>query len=362
MKTFRRRQTGARNGSAASSLLGRFWLPFCLLFGLAYFAWAQSYYAAHESASRQTRYEQKAIESVALHDRLSGYNPLPPDTDRDVPEPTPETHRALRLELVKEDGSLLKLRLVRSLDWIEAEEAQPGRTVFMDLPEFGAVGEATVLAMEPCPAVPPGSGNLVTGIFEHTSGSVIDLYLEGAAEPIGCTANHRFWSKDREDYVEAGELRPGERVWTRKLGTTAVVGNAPRSGTHRVWNLEIHGEHVYEVGELGTLVHNSYGRNVRGSYWESGKKVFPTYETTLQKIRVRGKGFGGRNKWEAPGPPFNLKMEQAKWINQRHQELVINQGLNPATARSIVEGQIREQFRKPENPYLKTLLNKLFGI
>ncbi len=79
----------------------------------------------------------------------------------------------------------------------------------MDLPEFGVVGEATVLAMEPCPAVPPGRGNLVTGIFEHTSGSVIELYLDGAAEPIGCTANHRFWSKDREDYVETGELRSG---------------------------------------------------------------------------------------------------------------------------------------------------------
>jgi Protein of unknown function (DUF1557). len=99
---------------------------------------------------------------------------------------------------------------------------------------------------------------VVTGIFEHEAGNVIDLYLAGTNEPIGCTDNHRFWSEDRKEYIEAGQLRAGERVWTRKLGSTTVAATAPRPGTHRVYNLEVHGEHVYEVGELGTLVHNEY--------------------------------------------------------------------------------------------------------
>ncbi len=119
-------------------------------------------------------------------------------------------------------------------------------------------GDAEVLYVGPCPEIRPGSGRVVTGTFRHSSANTIDVSITGLAEPIGCTANHRFWSEDREDYVEAGQLREGERVWTRKLGTTAVAGSVPRPGTHRVWNLEIHGEHVYEVGDLGVLVHNSY--------------------------------------------------------------------------------------------------------
>lgn len=163
------------------------------------------------------------------------------------------------LELIKQDGSLLKMRFSRSLEWIEGEGAEPGGAVFVDLPEFGAVGEAKVISIGPCPPVPPGNGNVVTGIFEHEAGNVIDLYLAGTNEPIGCTDNHRFWSEDRQDYVEARHLRQGERVWSRKLGSTTVAATVPRPGTHRVYNLEVHGEHVYEVGEFGVLVHNKYG-------------------------------------------------------------------------------------------------------
>ncbi len=260
-KTMNRPSTNhnsSARGATQTSLLSRFAAPLCILLGLLYWGGAQWYYAASGESTTQTRHEQKAIEDVELHDRLSGYNPLPFDTDRHVPEPTPETHRQVILEMVKEDGSSLKMRFSRSLEWIEAEGAKPGGTVFVDLPEFSALGEAKVVSIGPCPPAPPGSGNLVTGVFEHEANNVIDLYLSGASDSIGCTDNHRFWSDDRKDYVEAGQLREGERVWTRKLGSTTVAGSVPRPGTHRVYNLEVHGEHVYEVGDLGVLVHNKY--------------------------------------------------------------------------------------------------------
>jgi hypothetical protein len=74
---------------------------------------------------------------------------------------------------------------------------------------------------------------------------------------IGCTANHPFWSEDRQEFVEAGQLRPGERVRTRLDEIAHVVQVKPRPPTKWVYNLEVQGEHVYEVGPGGVLVHNA---------------------------------------------------------------------------------------------------------
>jgi len=76
-------------------------------------------------------------------------------------------------------------------------------------------------------------------------------------DKIGCTANHPFWSEDRQEFVEAGHLQVGERVRTRLDEVAAVVSIKPRPPTAWVYNLEVQGEHVYEVGPNGTLVHNA---------------------------------------------------------------------------------------------------------
>lgn len=76
-------------------------------------------------------------------------------------------------------------------------------------------------------------------------------------DKIGCTANHPFWSEDRQEFVEAGHLQVGERVRTRLDEVAAVVSIKPRPPTAWVYNLEVQGEHVYEVGPSGVLVHNA---------------------------------------------------------------------------------------------------------
>ncbi|MEZ6127737.1 MAG: polymorphic toxin-type HINT domain-containing protein [Planctomycetaceae bacterium] len=86
----------------------------------------------------------------------------------------------------------------------------------------------------------------------------------GEAEPIGTTSNHPFWSVDRQEYVQAGQLRVGERLQTLHGDTKIVVSNLPRPGPKtNVYNLEVHAEHTYFVGQDGVLVHNSaeYARN-----------------------------------------------------------------------------------------------------
>jgi hypothetical protein len=114
-----------------------------------------------------------------------------------------------------------------------------------------------VLSVEPAPAPRPGRGRLVTGTFAHAATNVVDVTIAGLTTPIGCTANHPFWSHDRQTFVAAGELKAGEQLRTADGGLTSVVSVAPRSGAERVYNLEVDGEHVYYVSADGVLVHNS---------------------------------------------------------------------------------------------------------
>ena len=142
-----------------------------------------------------------------------------------------------------------------------AERELLGLTVQMDLPELGLTGEAFVLDIQTCPPIQDGDGKVVTATFHHSSGDVIDLVVADRfnhKETIGTTSNHPFWSADREEYVQAGSLDQGERVETLHGDTKTIVSNLPRPGPRvDVYNLEVHAEHVYYVGNDGVLVHNS---------------------------------------------------------------------------------------------------------
>jgi hypothetical protein len=203
--------------------------------------------------------QTKAIEQVQIFDRVLGTNPLPEDTQRGLAEPEQGTWKVLRLAMVKANGKRLDVQLARPQAWIDGVGAAVGGTVDLDLPELGAYGEADVLAIESCPPLADGPGQVVTGTFAHEpEDNLLNIVVEGDPTPIGCTPNHLFWSVDRQVFVEAGELRTGERVETRALGETRIASIAPRPFEKLVYNLEVHGEHVYEVGALGTLVHNAY--------------------------------------------------------------------------------------------------------
>ncbi|QGJ68591.1 Hypothetical protein PBC10988_2520 [Planctomycetales bacterium 10988] len=71
------------------------------------------------------------------------------------------------------------------------------------------------------------------------------------------STKHPFWSETQQAFIEAGQLQPGETVRTRAGSKTTIVSILPRPPTDKVYNLEVHGEHVYQVAELGILVHNT---------------------------------------------------------------------------------------------------------
>jgi hypothetical protein len=56
--------------------------------------------------------------------------------------------------------------------------------------------------------------------------------------------------------VSLGEIVPGDQLATPNVPAT-VLANPILNQRTTVYNIEVHGEHVYEVGELGVLVHNA---------------------------------------------------------------------------------------------------------
>jgi hypothetical protein len=181
-----------------------------------------------------------------------------------------------------------------------------GMVVELDLPELGIRGPAWVLNLEPAPLVPTGPGQVVTATFKHASAKVLDLVLTDTSptslstrpkalaaldashsgvntshatlnpprtdlrvpptDSIGVTANHPFWSVDRAEFVQAGELQIGERLQTLAGDIHWVQQKLPRPGPEPVYNLEVHDEHVYYVGAKGILAHNAGKSYKSGAY------------------------------------------------------------------------------------------------
>jgi hypothetical protein len=79
-----------------------------------------------------------------------------------------------------------------------------------------------------------------------------------ARRPIEPTGPHPFYSEDRDNWVEAKELQPGERLRTKSGEVAAVEWVRAKPGAYRVYNLEVEEEHQYFVSRLGVLVHNAY--------------------------------------------------------------------------------------------------------
>ncbi len=140
-------------------------------------------------------------------------------------------------------------------------EDMVGGTVFISVPECGIDGNAEVLAIDPCPEIPSGAGRVVTGTFRQQASSTITLTIAGQSEPIECTGNHPFWSEDRQSFVRADSLQPNETLRTATGLTTVESWTADLSPTP-VYNIEVHGAHVYHVGTSGVVVHNPSGLSI----------------------------------------------------------------------------------------------------
>ena len=212
------------------------------------------------ASSSQPRVTTRNIEDCELGQRALGKNPLR-DQVETLPEPDPETSRKIVVRMDKPSGHRLDIELIRSLAWIKSVGAIEHESFHLSMEEVGAVGDAYVESILPCPPIEKGDGNVITGIFAHEADPdtrILSVTFSDGTFLKGVTDNHPFWSVDRNDYIAIGDIKEGDWVKTAS-GLIQIVkldSRFARSG-EMLYNLETHNEHVFQVALAGILVHNS---------------------------------------------------------------------------------------------------------
>lgn len=246
---------------------------------------APSAVAEAAATSATPKYKTVAIREI----QPAGYKVLAdnPQTPGQAPSDfgsfEPNTWQVHRFLMSKPNGGWLKIGLARPVAWIESVERNDRGQVWLEFEELGIADWATLQTTEPCPSEILGEGRLVTGTFEHSSGEVLNLFIAGEATPIGSTANHPFWSEDRQDFVQAGSLNPGEHLRLADGRTTTLERTEHIAEQLPVYNLEVDGEHVYYVGESGVLVHNN------GEFY-AGQKLYRGVPAGTERGRLGKQG------------------------------------------------------------------------
>ena len=176
------------------------------------------------------------------------------------PEPDQATWAKLTITVERSDGGIVEAEIIRPRSWILANSICAGRLLPLNLPELDVSGLAMVTSIDDCPPIADGEGSVVTARFVtrevHVVASVDVLGADGTVETITGTTIHPVWSVDRKEWVPLNELIEGETL--QGLEGLAVVLSVTLSRVAEpVYNIEVHGEHVYQVGELGLVVHNA---------------------------------------------------------------------------------------------------------
>lgn len=171
-----------------------------------------------------------------------------------------ETWREVDLEMAVRTPAgpdYLEIRLLRPEEWIRRYAAQVGSVIQVNLDDLNVAGPAHVSRIGQAGAIGPGTRCPVTGWVRHLSRDVVELELNDAASPLLVTRHHRLFSADRDAWVQAGEIRPSERLVTRS-GTVRAQVRGGRTKPAEVFNLEVFSAHQYFVGEQRVLAHNAY--------------------------------------------------------------------------------------------------------
>ncbi len=205
------------------------------------------------------------------------------------------TWRVVRTTIEDEDvpGHVLHVELLRAPSWLEANGIrQVGDSIYLDLPELGARGWGRVAYLGPVPDVSEGEGRVVLSTVNHVNNDVYELsFAEGGT--LRPTGRHPLYSLDRDDWVRVKDLQVGERLQTAE-GAVTVEALEKVRGLHRVYNLEVEGDHEYLVGEAGVRAHNSCALTEPGGDFIAESKVQrAAFEKATTKVR---KGKRGRIK------------------------------------------------------------------
>ncbi len=197
-----------------------------------------------------------AIEQVTLGQRVLTQNPVREDYDWTSPDPDRETWCEIHFRCRKADGSTVELQHLRPRSIVENLGLFVGQELDLHLTEFELDGGATVTAIRECPEIIPGDGSVVTGLIRTVDEVQLAQLVLASGEIITGTPNHPVWSLDRHAWTAIEDLESGELL-QGEAGPVAVVSVSLLEARASVYNLEIHGEHVYQIGIDGVVVHNA---------------------------------------------------------------------------------------------------------
>jgi hypothetical protein len=184
--------------------------------------------------------------------------------------------------------------------WFQQNHAEKvGDIIRLQMSEMNISGNAKILSFNPCTidtrclnfTTEKGPNYVyrpITGYFERTVPEVWD-YAFSSGDTIGATANHPFFSQDRQEYIPVGDLSIGERVKLAGEKDAFLSAKTKReNGAEKVYNLEIWREHNFHVGKEAVLVHNDCFTWM----WNTLRNYQGVVETCLQHIK-RGHLHGG---------------------------------------------------------------------
>jgi RHS repeat-associated protein len=159
----------------------------------------------------------------------------------------------LRMANPQHNDDSYEIEMLRPVQWIVAHEAYPGHTIELAT-ERNANDQAYVIGVAPAPHIAPGSGRVVLATYAHHD-EIVSIHFDGAADPVDSSPWHRFYSRDRIEWIDARNLRVGEHIRT-KSGISTITAIDHKPGAARVFDLEVEGDHAYYVADAQVLTHN----------------------------------------------------------------------------------------------------------
>jgi hypothetical protein len=154
------------------------------------------------------------------------------------------------------NGTLVDVELLRPARWVADRRLIAGGGIDLWLSEIEVRGSGKVISIEPFGELESSSGRVVTGRFKTLRPSELVEVRFADGSTLAGTPNHPLWSLQAGDWTGLGELSPGDQVQAAD-GPLSVTSVMPLASFESVYNIEVDGEHVYQAGDAGILVHNS---------------------------------------------------------------------------------------------------------
>ena len=142
------------------------------------------------------------------------------------------------------------------------------------------------------------------------AGNLVTVALANGTE-IRATDVHPVWSVDREEWVPAGDLEPGELLDTL-AGPVAVHSVDRLESALDVYNIEVHGEHVFRVTADGVLVHNACPTD----NWLTGK--VGELSANVLKNTFRIPSLSGKAAYRIPDELTKTALREVKNVAYQH--------------------------------------------